>query len=365
MKYFANVGIGWNNAFIRYLFSYFCDMTDTNNKNIIFDEDQAETKYNQSLPVIVGKTPEIVRIRKLVSELKDNNDPVLIQGEKGTGKELLAQSIHAASKENNHPFVKLNISEALFKSFDTDICNNYSKINRIVSYISDTAFGNDDTGTIYFEAIDTIPLSHQGILLPFFESDDWKKIRIVASSHPRINFLVQEGMFRKDLYFRLNVIKIIVTPLRKRKADIPLLADFFINKSCLESGTSCFQLSDRAKKAMSEYQWPNNVDELKTFIETAESIDREDRILNKIDALIEKNQSQTPDRLNPYIPDGMMDEKIGRVSLKKISNRFISRIETEILKTVLAKTNWNRKQAAETLAISYKSLLNKIKDYKL
>lgn len=321
--------------------------------------------YRNSLPVIVGNTPEIVRIREMVPELKNNNDSIFIQGERGTGKALLAKSIHIASTKNDHSFIKTNISEQLFKSVQTDMEKYHGKMNQIISPNGKAIFENKDGGTIYFEAIDTIPVSFQGVLLQCFESHQAKRVRVIASSHSEIDHLVQEGAFRKDLYFRLNVIKINVPPLRERKTDIPLLADFFINKRCIESGICHFQLSAKVKKALSEYHWPNNVEELEAFITIDNFMGNEDRILDRVNALIEKNRSQKPDRLNTDTISGDMNGAENRVSLKKISKHFTSRIETELLKLVLEKTNWNRKQAAKTLAISYKSLLNKIKAYNL
>lgn len=332
--------------------------------NTLFNEFEG-SEHRNSFPVIVGNTPEIVRIREMIPGLRHNNDAILIQGEKGTGKELLAQSIHLASTKNHRSFVKTNISRQLFQSVQTGTEKHYGEINKIIPYCGNTVFENEDKGTIYFEAIDTIPVSYQGVLLQCFERDEWKKIRIVASSHSKLDHLVQKGAFRKDLYFRLNVIKINVPPLRERKVDIPLLADFFINQFCIESGICHFQLSARIKKALSEYHWPDNVEELKSFITTKNFMGREDRILRKIHALIEKNRCQEFDGLSARISAGRMNDAEDRVSLKEISKQFTSRIETEILKLVLDKTNWNRKQAAETLAISYKSLLNKIKAYNL
>ncbi|MEA3230991.1 MAG: sigma 54-interacting transcriptional regulator, partial [Thermodesulfobacteriota bacterium] len=274
-------------------------------------------------------------------------------------------SIHIAAKENGQSFVKTNISEQLFKSVETDMRKYHREINRIIPYKGNPIFENEDGGTIYLEEIDTIPASFQGVLLQLFEGEQAKKIRVIASSHLKIDHLVRKGVFRKDLYFRLNVIKINIPPLRERKTDIPLLADFFANKFCMESGICHFQLSDRAKKAMTAYPWPNNIQELESFMTTDNFMGSEDRIIDRMNALIEENSRHGLDNLNGEKISGSMNEGQKRVSLKEISKKFASRIETEILKLVLEKTNWNRKQAAETLMISYKSLLNKIKAYNL
>jgi DNA-binding NtrC family response regulator len=137
--------------------------------------------------------------------------------------------------------------------------------------------------------------------------------------------------------------------LRERKADIPLLVDFFVTAHCIESGVCHFSLSDNVKKAFSAYDWPDNVRELENFINRKAPLDNEDQIINAIEKMIKKNEKRT-------------DKKI---QLKRIAQHVVGRIESEILKLVLEKTNWNRRRAAETLTISYKSLLNKIKAYNL
>ncbi len=318
-----------------------------------------------SLPVIVGKSPEIVQIRKLIPDLKHNNDAILIQGEKGTGKELLAKCIHSASGKSDRSFIKANVSKRLFKTMESDVQTPQDEINQMIPWIEKVLFDHNEAGTIYFEEIDAIPASFQGVLLRYFEGDRSKKIRVIASSHLKIDHLVQKGAFRKDLYFRLNVIKINIPALRERKVDIPLLADFFINKLCIKSGICHFQLSPRIKKALLLYHWPNNVDELESLltIENAQGVEK--KVLDRIIALTKDNQYLSANNANPINILRNMDEVRARFSLKDINRKFSSQIETELLKIVLEKTNWNRKQAAATLAISYKSLLNKIKAYNL
>ncbi len=318
-----------------------------------------------SFPIIVGNTPEIIGLRKTIAGLALNNDSVLIQGEKGTGKELLAKGIHFASTKSDHSFVKTNLSQQLFESNQDDSKKFPIEIKKIIPSLGSAIETSKGGATIFFEDIDTIPISFQGVLLQCFEGDLPANVRVIASSNSKIDPLVTKGTFRKDLYFRLNVIKMDIPPLRERKMDIPLLTDFFINKYCIESGICHLQISPRVKKALTEYHWPTNVEELETFIASKNLINSEELILNQIYALAAENRTRIHDIQGVGSFTTGMNKGKDRVSLKEISKRFSSRIETEILKLVLEKTNWNRKQAAETLAISYKSLLNKIKAYNL
>jgi DNA-binding NtrC family response regulator len=293
----------------------------------------------------VGNTPEIIRIKKMISGLGKNDDAILIQGERGTGRELLAKSIHFASDRNEDAFIVIDIADHISKTSP----NRYDWMNNQILTDRSRSFLANGGGTIYFKAIDLLPLSFQGSFLQFFHDDRIGKTRIIADSEIKIDQLVQKGLFRKDLYYRLNVIKIDMPPLRERKADISSLIDFFVTRYCIESNVSHFHLSDKVKKAFSVYDWPQNVEELERIIDRKELLTDEDRLINELDKIIRNNKKKT-------------DKGI---QLKKITQYVVSRIESEILKLVLEKTNWNRRRAANTLTISYKSLLNKIKAYNL
>ncbi len=297
------------------------------------------------IPIIVGNTPEIIRIKKMISGLGKNDDAILIQGERGTGRELLAKSIHFASDRNEDAFIVIDIADHISKTSH----NRYDWMNNQILTDRSRSFLANGGGTIYFKAIDLLPLSFQGSFLQFFHDDRIGKTRIIADSEIKIDQLVQKGLFRKDLYYRLNVIKIDMPPLRERKADISSLIDFFVTRYCIESNVSHFHLSDKVKKAFSVYDWPQNVEELERIIDRKELLTDEDRLINELDKIIRNNKKKT-------------DKGI---QLKKITQYVVSRIESEILKLVLEKTNWNRRRAANTLTISYKSLLNKIKAYNL
>jgi len=317
-------------------------------KTIITDVIHSSSTSSDSghpVPVIVGDTPEIIRIKKKIAELGKNDDAILIQGEKGTGRELLAKSIHLASDKNEDAFIVIDIADHISKTSR----NRYDWINNQILTDRSRSLLENGGGTIYFKAIDLLPLSFQGSFLQFFHDDRVGKTRIIADSERKINQLVQKELFRKDLYYRLNVIKIDMPPLRKRKADISLLIDFFVTRYCIEANVPHFHLSDKVKKAFSVYDWPQNIAELEHVIARKELLADEDLLIDELDKMIRSNKKKT-------------DKGI---QLKKITQYVVGRIESEILKLVLEKTNWNRRRAASTLTISYKSLLNKIKAYNL
>ena len=194
-------------------------------------------------------------------------------------------------------------------------------------------------------------------------------IRTSVAASVVLKILASSIIFSKGLFYRLNVIRINVPPLRMRLEDIPALTDFFTDKLCIESGKSHFQLSDKMKNLFTCYHWPGNIQELEDLIKLIVVDGAEDRISRKL--RIHKKYRGITD----YYEDinslaGLDDVKkhvknLDKISLKKIGGIFLGRAEKKLVKKALESTNWNRKRAAALLDISYKSLLNKIKEYKL
>ena len=183
--------------------------------------------------------------------------------------------------------------------------------------------------------------------------------------------LVKKKDFRKDLFYRLNVISIKIPPLKNRIEDIPLLADFFNDRFCGELGRCYGDISKKTKDILSSYHWPGNVREFKNVIKNMVLPADKDNIPTKF---IENNQqheslSYTDDKQDSAIPDISNIKRylrdLNKISLKDIQREYITRTEKKIMKEALVKTNWNRKKASILLDISYKSLLNKIKAYNL
>ncbi len=197
-------------------------------------------------------------------------------------------------------------------------------------------------------------------------------VRIIAATRSDLNARVETGEFRKDLFYRLNVISIEIPSLKNRIEDIPLLAGFFNDRFCGELGRSHYNLSIKTKNTFKRYNWPGNVKELKNLVKEYVLLGHKDSMVNRLPSHGQKNKSldeiekiKTPYAL-PELPDIKKYLKdLNRISLKDIRREFIIRIEKKIMRQTLEKTNWNRKKAAILLDISYKSILNKIKAYKL
>jgi DNA-binding NtrC family response regulator len=196
------------------------------------------------------------------------------------------------------------------------------------------------------------------------------RVRFIATSEHPIETLVHRGTFRKDLYYRLNVIPLFLLPLRHRRADIPLLMDYFIIDACVKNNKSLVIPSQKAREMLYVYHWPGNVDELSTFMHRIAKDGNESCIVNNSN--IQKSMKYSGGHLlkaasveelpkayeiKDFIPTAKS------LSLRSICDEFVSRTERRLMRRALDSTNWNRKKAAELLNISYKSMLNKMKAY--
>jgi DNA-binding NtrC family response regulator len=334
---------------------------------------------------LVGTSKAVGKVKKMIRELRDLPDTVLIHGEAGTGKEKIARAIHYYSKRKDKPFVKLN-STLFSKSFSNpDALNKTFENKRKNLNITWDIFKSASRGTLFIQEIGDIPNRLQADMLFFVDESEKNEqcnhmrenfdVRIIASTTRRLEDIMTLGKFRKDLYFRLNVFNMKVPPLRNRREDILPLADFFSAEYCKELNKSMTYMPPQIRKFFYAYHWPGNVRELENLIKRFvlsgnDAVFREyfklvETTLHK-KAPLQRMQSfantctltQTPD-LKKYLEDNKHH------SLKRITADFVEVIEKEFMQKALEITNWNRRQAAVILDISYKSLLNKIKTYKL
>jgi two-component system response regulator AtoC len=322
------------------------------------------------------------KIKKMVLELSRSSETVFVQGEPGTGKEVVAKAIHFKSDRRNNPFIKINTAEFSREFFERDPV----KFNHGVSANSNCStkeiFKTADNGTVFLDHAEKMSASFQAemvrVLDEIFVSKHHAKeretvdVRIIASASADLNMLVEKEKFRKDLFYRLNVIRIDIPPLRNRIQDIPSLAVFFNDMFCGNIGRSHFNLSPKIKNLLSAYHWPENVRELESVIRHSVLMGNEDSMLNKFCPPTRMNKLTNHINFNEdiYTLAELSDVKkylknLNKFSLKDICQELITRTEKKIMKQALKKTNWNRKKAAILLDISYKSLLNKIRAYNL
>lgn len=305
---------------------------------------------------IVGKSPQMEEIFHFIEKVAPSKAGVLIIGESGTGKELIAQAIHRSSPRSDKPFITINctaIPENLLESemfghqrgsFTGAVANKAGLVEMA------------HTGTLFLDEVGEIPLSIQAKLLRFLQehefrrvgSTDEKKIdvRIIAATNKKLEKEMEAGNFREDLYYRLNVIRIRVPPLRERDEDIPLLIDHFTKKFSAEQGKNIHKVSSLAMRVLCNYQYPGNVRELENIIERCVTLEQSDQL--------------TAENLPPKLSEssgvsgtgGDLDIPPDGIEL----DRALNNMERKLITRALEITSGNRSRAARLLGISFRSL---------
>ena len=303
-----------------------------------------------------GTSPQMEEILKLLERIIPTKAPVLILGESGTGKGLLAEFIHYNSPRKDKPFISINCSAIPETLLESELFG-YKK-GAFTGAISDKkglielAHG----GTLFLEEIGDMPLNLQAKLLKFLESGEFiplgdtvkrqVDVRILAATNKNIEELVKEGKFREDLYFRLNVIEVKLPPLRERKEDIPALIYFFIEKFSKEHSKEIKGVTNEALVLLMNYHWPGNIRELKNIIERA--------VILTTGSYITVNE--LPERIK-----GMNRVEERRKTLKESLEEF----EKNLLLNALKEHSFDKEKTAEALGIDLATLYRKIKKYQL
>lgn len=319
-------------------------------------------------PLLVGQTEPIKQIQSILPSIAGTRDSVLIAGEQGTGKELLARLIVSLS-EKEECFIKIDCA----KLDDDMLVNGWLKKSLCSKK-------NAEFVTIFMDHLDQLPMASQAKMLLVMDKIQqiWMAegttgngvIRFIASSEQQVEGLVQKRRFRKDLLYRLNVIPIAIPALRERKDDISLLMDHFIIEACVKNRKCVMVPSQQAREMCYMHDWPRNVAELRQQMyrvveEGSEKCLYANKGMPKIKESKQRqilNFSGKADLPKPHEIKGSLSN-LQNISLKDICNEFVSRTERRLMKKALESTNWNRKKAAEILRISYKSMLNKMKAY--
>jgi DNA-binding NtrC family response regulator len=330
-------------------------------ENILL-KDELSSKLG--MPKIVGKSLCILDVAQKIQKVAPAKTTVLLHGESGTGKELFARAIHNLSMRSAYPFVPINCAAIPRELLESELFG-YEK----GSFTGADArklgkFELGDKGTIFLDEIAEMDLALQVKLLRVLQEGEIERVgaekavkidvRIIAASNRDIEKATEEKLFREDLFYRLNVFPIVIPPLRERKGDIPLLADFFINVYCAELKCGKKRVAPDALELLINYPWKGNVRELENCIERAiilsegDTINRDNIVLNR--------QMSLESSLSCLPMDGPLEDSV---------REAVKIAETQRISKALKETKGNKSRAAELLQVSYKTLLTKIKEYQI
>ncbi len=305
-----------------------------------------KTPSEEGMVFVEGVSPLMRAVSLLVQNVAPTDFPVLLMGESGSGKEAVALHIHRQSRRANEPFTKVACGAVKPESFD---------VLRRGPESNDGEEAEARLGTLFLDEITDLSALCQAALVTALPDDDWAApdrtvgARIISTtSHGPLELddILQRGIFRKDLFYRINGVSLRLPPLRERKEDIPTLVEFFLKRSSSTLSRPIPTLSERLVKSFQAYSWPGNIRELENAVKKIVALGHESAALDW--GMLARDARG---------PDG--DDK--NLSLKEAGRAASRQAEKELILKVLERTHWNRKRAARELQVSYKALLYKLR----
>jgi two-component system NtrC family response regulator len=300
---------------------------------------------------IIGESIAIKKLKEEIKKVAKSNANIVIFGENGTGKELVAKNIHKLSYRKDKPFVDINCAAIPDELIESELFG-YEK-GAFTGAVSRKAGKLEiaNEGTIFLDEIGDMSLKAQAKLLRAIETKSFHRlgglqkidvdVRFICASNKDLKTLIEQGLFREDLYYRLAVITLEVPPLRERGQDIIILAEYFLDKFCQENKTKPKKLTEEAKEVLLEYHWPGNVRELKNLMERLSIIVEKDTIdADSLEIKIKNKESQ---------------------DFKSAKQEF----EKQFILKKLAQYNYNIKQTAQAIGMDFTNLYRKIKAYNI
>jgi DNA-binding NtrC family response regulator len=319
-------------------------------ENIVLKE---ESQKIHGLPIIIGQSPAIKKTSELLKKAAPTQTTVLFLGESGTGKELFARACHMLSLRKKNPFVPLNCAAIPHELLENELFGSEKGAFTGAVTRKIGKFELAHKGTIFLDEIGDLDLNLQAKILRVLQEKTFERlgstytisvnVRIIAASNKDLLKLVKAKKFREDLYYRLSVFPIKIPSLRERSEDIPLLADYTLKRLAVHK-----KISDKAYIKMQGYDWPGNIRELENTIERA--------------VILSHDLIKPEHILLPVSGKPLSERKIK--TLKQAAARGRALAEAELIKNILVQTKGNKSEAARRLKVSYKTLLNRIKQYR-
>lgn len=307
---------------------------------------------------IIGDSPKMQQVFQVIQRIAQSDVTVLVRGETGTGKELVAAAIHKRSKRAEEPFIKLNCAAITDTLLESELFGHEKGAFTDARETRKGRFELADGGTLFLDEIGDISASAQVKLLRVLQEREFERVggsktikvnvRLVAATNRNLEEMVKDGKFREDLYYRLNVIPIDLPPVRERGDDIRQLVEFFLERA-IKNHKKIVKITDEAMDILSHYPWPGNVRELENTIERIVLMGNEEGI-NKFDMLL----------LLPALNDDNLKKEYKTIPME---NKTLEEIEQEAIETALENNNFNQSHAAKELGITLRQIGYKIKKY--
>jgi DNA-binding NtrC family response regulator len=319
-----------------------------------------KVKSKQGFGGIVGRAPEMEKLYRIIAKAANSVHPVLILGESGTGKEMVARSIHYSGPFRDKPFIPVDCGSLVPTLIESELFGYVKGAFTGANQSKDGLLSMAEGGTVFLDEVGELPVDLQAKMLRAIQEKEIRpvgstrrvpiNVRILAATNRDLEQAVMQGSFRRDLYFRLNVLSLRIPPLRERRQDIPLLIGHFLERMARTSGQEKM-LSDDALKAMLAYDWPGNVRELENSLERSYAF-TSGPLIHTTDLPREIANLPLPEPAN-----GTMDVHGGIIPIAELEKQTILRAISEL--------NGDKLQAARLLGIGKTTLYRKLKDYAL
>ncbi len=328
-------------------------------------------RYLTEYAPLFAHSPKMRAIKEIIEQVADTTATVLIRGESGVGKDLVARAIHCASLRRSQPFVKVNCAALPMELIESELFGHEKGAFTGAYQRKPGRFEAASKGTLFLDEIGELPLALQAKLLHVLQDHEFSRlggrgmiqadVRVIASTNRNLEMALSSGQFREDLYYRLNVVEIRVPPLRERKEEIPILAMSFLDRFNHRDGRK-EELPSEIITLFAEYSWPGNVRELENTILRLVVLGNvpqiHEEILTRLRTLSSK-LSGPKDAQETLQPPRNQEIPLG---LREVARRAAQQAERKAIREVLDRVNWNRSEAARLLKVSYKTLLSKIHD---
>ena len=328
--------------------------------------------------ILIGESQAIQEVKNRIRQVANSDLNVVIYGESGVGKELVAQSLHLSSLRKEGAFIKVNCAAIPGELLESELFGYEKGAFTGAHRTKKGKFEVAHNGTILLDEIGDMPLFLQSKMLQVLQDLQFSRLGakkdvkvdcwIMAATNQDLEQSIREGLFREDLYYRLNIIKVSIPPLRERPEDIQPLINHFIKHFSENPDKHLFKFTDDVLAFFKQYTWPGNVRELKNVVGRLMLLGDWDtlksELLGRHTSRTSKQEFDYQSSADPVDDLGVSTEKTFP-PLKEVKKKAVREAESKLISAVLAETGWNRKRAAKILQISYKALLYKIKDFDL